>query len=134
MAEPAIPSDCRFTRDHAWVWVNDGLGTVGISHYAQEQLGDIVYISLPSVGASVEQLEKMGEVESVKAVSDLFSPVSGRVMAVNQELSDHPELVNQDPYGQGWLIKVELSEAGELEDLLTADEYLALIAAPEEGG
>ena len=128
-------SALRYTADHEWIRMESAdTGAVGISNYAQEQLGDIVYISLPSVGASVEQLEKMGEVESVKAVSDLFSPVSGRVMAVNQELSDHPELVNQDPYGQGWLIKVELSEAGELEDLLTADEYLALIAAPEEGG
>jgi len=106
---------------------------VGISHYAQEQLGDIVYLALPPVGSLVRQFEKMGEVESVKAVSDLFSPVSGEVVAVNEEAVEHPELVNQDPYGRGWLIKVALSNPEELEELLTADEYMALIASSEGG-
>ena len=104
------PEDLRYTREHEWVRVEDGVGTVGITDYAQDQLGDIVYVKLPPVGTVVRQMEPFGEIESVKAVSDLFSPVSGEVVEVNAELEERPELVNLDPYGQGWMLRVRLAE------------------------
>jgi len=122
------PTDRRYTKEHEWVRVQDGLGTVGITDYAQDQLGDIVYVDLPSVGAQVKQLEKLGEIESVKAVSDLYSPVSGEVVEVNQGVNDRPELVNQSPYEDGWLVRVRLADPAELDNLLTAAQYDELIA------
>ena len=126
------PADLRYSKEHEWVRVEDGAGTIGITDYAQDQLGDIVYLDLPAVGTSVTQCDKLGEIESVKAVSDLFSPVGGEVVEVNQAVVDQPELVNTEPYGRGWLIKVRLTDASELEKLLSADQYEALIAAAEE--
>jgi len=125
------PTDRRYTREHEWVRVDDGVGTVGITDYAQDELGDIVYIDLPASGTSVKQSEKLGEIESVKAVSDLYAPVSGEVVEVNQEISDHPELVNESPYEKGWLVRLRLADAAELEALLTAEQYDALIAEAE---
>ena len=122
------PTDLRFTREHEWVRVEDSEGTVGISDYAQDQLGDIVYVDLPPVGTQVKLLEKFGEIESVKAVSDLYSPLTGEVVAVNQMLAEKPELVNQSPYGDGWMIRVRLSDPGELDKLLTAEQYDEYIA------
>ena len=104
-----------------------GRALVGITEYAQDQLGDIVYFDLPEPGAKVSQLGKMGEVESVKAVSDLFSPISGQVVEVNQTLIDHPELANEDPLGSGWLVRVIVSDASELEKLMSAQEYEAYL-------
>jgi len=122
------PSDRRYTKEHEWLRLEDSTGTVGITDYAQDQLGDIVYVKLPPVGPAVRQMEPFGEIESVKAVSDLYSPVSGEVVEVNAELEERPELVNLDPYGQGWLIRVRLSDPAELERLLTAEEYDAYVA------
>ena len=126
------PSDRRYTKEHEWVRVEDNMGTVGITDYAQDQLGDIVYVDLPSVGTQVKQLEKLGEIESVKAVSDLYSPVSGEVVEVNQGVNDRPELVNQSPYDEGWLVRVRLADPAELDNLLTAKQYDELIAPAQE--
>ncbi len=127
------PEDLRYTREHEWVRVEDGVGTVGITDYAQDQLGDIVYVKLPPVGTVVRQMEPFGEIESVKAVSDLFSPVSGEVVEVNAELEERPELVNLDPYGQGWMLRVRLADPSELERLMTAAEYDAYVAQEMQG-
>ncbi|MDP3768816.1 MAG: glycine cleavage system protein GcvH [Dehalococcoidia bacterium] len=124
-----VPADLRYTKEHEWVRDDGG---VGITDYAQDQLGDIVYLDLPAAGTSLSQLEKMGEIESVKAVSDLFSPVSGEVLEVNQEAVDNPELVNSEPYGRGWLIKVRLGEPSELNSLLSPKAYEELVASEQE--
>ena len=126
------PADRRYTKEHEWVRVQDDLGTVGITDYAQDQLGDIVNLDLPSAGTQVKQLEKLGEIESVKAVSDLYSPVSGEVVAVNQEIIDRPELVNQSPYEEGWLVRLRLADPAELDNLLTAAQYDELITQAQE--
>lgn len=117
------PEDCLYTREHEWIRVEDDTGVIGITDYAQAALGDIVYVELPSVGDSFSQAEPFGNVESVKAVSELFMPVSGEVIAVNEDLTDSPELVNQDPYGDGWMIKITISDPDELETLMSASEY-----------
>ena len=118
-----VPEDLLYTKEHEWARVEGGFAFVGITDYAQDQLGDIVYLDLPCVGATVTQKKKMGEVESVKAVSELYSPVSGEVVEVNQEAVDNPELVNKDAYGEGWLLKVQLSNLVELEELLNSQGY-----------
>ena len=125
------PNDRKYNREHEWVKVDDsntGRAILGITDYAQDQLGDIVYFDLPAVGTVVKQLEKMGEVESVKAVSDLYSAVSGEVVEVNPQLVNHPELTNQDPFGAGWLVRVAMTDATELENLMSADEYESYIS------
>jgi len=126
------PSDRRYTKEHEWVRVEDNVGTVGITDYAQDQLGDIVYLDLPSPGTPVKQFEKLGEIESVKAVSDLYSPVSGEVVEVNQEVMDRPELVNQSPYEEGWLVRLRLADPAEVDNLLTAAQYDELVAQAQE--
>ena len=126
------PTDHRYTKEHEWVRVENDLGTVGVTDYAQDQLGDIVYLDLPSPGTQVKQLDKLGEIESVKAVSDLYSPISGEVTEVNQEVVDRPELVNQSPYEEGWLVRVRLADSAEVDNLLTADQYDELIAQAQE--
>jgi glycine cleavage system H protein len=122
------PTDRRYTKEHEWVRVEDNVGVVGVTDYAQDQLGDIVYLDLPSPGTQVKQLDKLGEIESVKAVSDLYSPVSGEVTEVNPEIMDKPELVNQSPYEEGWLVRVRLADPAEVDKLLTAEQYDELIA------
>jgi glycine cleavage system H protein len=124
----AVPPELRYSKEHEWVRVEGDIATVGITDYAQEQLGDLVYLDLPKVGTAVHQFEKLGEIESVKAVSDLFSPVSGEVTERNEEAVKSPELVNQDPYGRGWLVRLSLSDASEVDKLLTADQYEELVA------
>lgn len=124
------PDDRKYTRQHEWAQVADAAAktvAVGITDYAQDELGDIVYFDLPAVGAAVAYMEKMGEVESVKAVSDLFSPVTGEIVAVNPELATRPELVNDDPFGAGWMVQVALPDLAALDDLMTAAEYDAYI-------
>ena len=124
------PDDRRYTREHEWVQVEDastGRALVGITEYAQDQLGDVVYFDLPQPGDTLNALQKMGEVESVKAVSDLYSPVSGEVTEVNASLSDQPELVNEDPFNRGWILRVTMSEPGELDGLMSAEEYESYI-------
>jgi len=122
------PTDRRYTKEHEWVRVENNLSTIGITDYAQDQLGDLVYLDLPSPGTQVKQLDKLGEIESVKAVSDLYSPVSGEVTEVNQEVTDKPELVNQSPYQEGWLVRVRLADPAEVDKLLSAEQYDELIA------
>ena len=122
-----IPNDLRYSNEHEWLRVENGVAAVGITDYAQDQLGDVVYLDLPAIGGSVVQNEKLGEIESVKAVSDLFAPVSGEVVELNQEAIEKPELVNGEPYGRGWLLKVRLSDAGELDNLLSPKAYEELV-------
>ena len=125
-----VPDDRRYSKEHEWVVAHgDGTATVGVSDFAQQQLGDVVFVELPQVGAAVSQFGQMGEIESVKAVSDLFSPVSGEVVEVNKGAVDRPELVNSDPYDGGWLIKVRLSDAGELDNLMSAEAYQSLTSS-----
>lgn len=124
------PDDRKYTKEHEWVKIQDttsNLAVVGITQYAQDQLGDVVYIDMPDIGSNIVHMEKMGEIESVKAVSDLFSPVSGEVTKVNGELLDHPELVNEDPYNEGWILQVILSDPQELEVLISAREYESFV-------
>ncbi|MCH8007418.1 MAG: glycine cleavage system protein GcvH [Chloroflexi bacterium] len=127
-----IPTELRYTKEHEWIRAEGDIGTIGITDYAQDQLGDIVYLDLPAAGASLAQNDKLGEIESVKAVSDLYAPVSGEVLEVNQEAVDEPEAVNEEPYGKGWLIKVRLSNASELDAMLTNEAYDELIVREME--
>ena len=118
------PKEYKYTKDHEWLCPEPGnKGRMGLANYAQTQLGDIVFLDLPQSGTQVAQFEKIGEVESVKAVSDLFSPASGKVLEINQSAVDEPKLVNEDPYGAGWLVRLELSDPSELDVLMNSDEY-----------
>lgn len=128
----ASPSDRRYSREHEWVLVQGDIGTVGITDFAQSELGDVVYVDLPAVGTAVRQFDKFGEIESVKAVSELYSPVSGEVTETNQAVVDSPEIVNQDPYEEGWLIRVRLSDPAELDNLMTAEQYDEMTAQASE--
>jgi glycine cleavage system H protein len=123
-----VPKDLKYTREHEWAKQEGDRVRVGITAYAQEQLGDVVFVELPKVGAKVAATKNFGVVESVKAVSDLFAPVSGEVVEVNGELGQKPEIVNQDPYGKGWMLVVRASSKGEWDQLLTAQQYEELIA------
>lgn len=125
----SVPTDLRYTRDHEWVRLDGDELVVGITQYAADQLGDIVFVELPEPGRALEGAKPFGVVESVKAVSDLFAPVAGEVVAVNEALAGGPELVNSDPYGDGWMIRIRAADAGELDDLLDPDAYDALVAA-----
>ncbi|MBN2355504.1 glycine cleavage system protein GcvH [candidate division KSB1 bacterium] len=118
-----VPKDLHYTEEHEWISVDEGIATVGITDYAQGELGDVVFIEMPTVGTTVKQMEPFGTIEAVKAVSDLFAPISGEVVEINEMLADTPETVNKDPYGDGWIIKVKLSDESELESLLNADAY-----------
>ena len=125
------PENRKYTEEHEWVMIdesNSDIAVAGITDYAQDQLGDIVFFDLPKVGDNVAHLGKMGEVESVKAVSDLFSPINGTVTEINEKLLDHPELVNEDPFGEGWLIKVAMTDVAEMDGLMSSKDYDAFIA------
>jgi glycine cleavage system H protein len=123
------PENFRYTKEHEWVLVEGDTATIGITDHAQQELGDIVYVDLPKVGAHVEQGKSLGSVESVKAVSDIYAPVSGEITATNQALADKPETLNSDPHGAGWLVKIRLSVPAEAAGLLTAADYEAYIGA-----
>ncbi|HEX2029667.1 MAG TPA: glycine cleavage system protein GcvH [Nitriliruptorales bacterium] len=123
MSDDAYPQDLRYTEEHEWARREGELVRVGITDYAQDQLGDVVYVDLPTPGAKVERGQPFGEVESTKSVSDLYAPVSGTVEERNDELEDRPELVNQEPYGDGWMVLIRPEDVGELERLLSADDY-----------
>ncbi|HEY1655144.1 MAG TPA: glycine cleavage system protein GcvH [Candidatus Tumulicola sp.] len=125
----AQPENLLYSKEHEWVKIEGGTATIGITDYAQNSLGDIVYVELPKVGAAVAQFANVGVVESVKAVSDLFTPISGDVVAVNAELADDPAAVNRDPYGAGWLFRLRLADANEAAKLLSAAEYERLAAS-----
>ncbi|HEV8374448.1 MAG TPA: glycine cleavage system protein GcvH [Actinomycetota bacterium] len=122
------PDDLKYTREHEWARAEGDRATVGITHYAQEALGDIVYVDLPPVGTAVTGGEAFGEVESTKSVSDIYSPVTGTVAERNDELDKSPELINSDPYGQGWLVVVEMGDADELDQLMDAEAYSEMVA------
>jgi glycine cleavage system H protein len=123
-----VPADRRYTREHEWAKIEEGRARVGITAYAQEQLGDVVFVELPKVGARVTAAKTFGVVESVKAVSDLYAPLSGEIVEVNAELAKKPELINQDPYGAAWMIVIRLADPSEADGLLTAEQYRALTA------
>jgi glycine cleavage system H protein len=118
-----VPENLHYSKDHEWVRVEGDTAVVGITDHAQDQLGDVVYVELPKAGEEFAAHESFGSVESVKAVSEIFTPVSGKVVAANDSLNDEPEKVNQDPYGEGWMIKIKMSSSGEVDSLLTAAEY-----------
>jgi glycine cleavage system H protein len=125
-----VPAKCRYTREHEWARAEEGRVVVGITDYAQDQLGDVVFVTLPEPGSDVEANKPLGEVESTKSVSDIYSPVTGVVLEKNVEVEETPELINSDPYGRGWLVTIEARDGG-LDDLLSADEYRRVI---EEAG
>ena len=122
-----IREDLVYTKDHEWMAIENDVATVGITDYAQSELGDIVFIELPEVGTEVNQTEPFGTIEAVKAVSDLSAPVSGEVIEINSSLQDEPEQINADPYGKGWMIKIRMRDESELDDLLSAGQYKDLI-------
>jgi len=122
-----IPVDLNYTKEHEWVRIEGNVATIGITDYAQSELGDIVFIELPGVGDAVAQMEPFGTIEAVKAVSELFSPVSGKIIEVNSALDDDPMAINRDPYGDGWMIKVETTETAQMEQLLDAVSYKSII-------
>jgi glycine cleavage system H protein len=123
-----IPADLRYTKEHEWVRLEGDLATVGITDHAADQLGDIVFVELPAIGTALRQLATFGVVESVKAVSDLFAPVGGEVVEVNETLAGAPEVVNSDPYGAGWLLRVRVADPAEVDALLDSAAYEALVA------
>ncbi len=123
------PENLRYTKEHEWVRVEGDIGVIGITDHAQHELGDIVYVDLPKVGAIVEQGKSLGSVESVKAVSDIFSPASGEVVEINETLAQTPEKLNQDPHGAAWLVKIRLSAPDQLKSLLSAADYQAYVGA-----
>ena len=127
---PFDPANLRYSREHEWIARDEGnedSATIGITEYAQSELGDVVYVDLPQIGAEITQFAPFGEIESVKSVSDLFAPVSGEVVEANAALEDQPELVNEDPYGEGWILRVKLSDQREMQRLLSHDEYQAFL-------
>ena len=125
----SIPSDLKYTQDHEWVRVEGDVAVVGITDFAQGELGDVVFVEIETEGETLDKGETFGTVEAVKTVSDLFMPVGGKVAEFNEALADDPELVNKDPYGKGWMIKVDIADASELDDLMGADAYKAMIEA-----
>lgn len=123
----SVPQNLKYTKEHEWVLVEGDVATVGITSFAQGELGDIVYVEIETVGESIDKDEVFGSVEAVKTVSDLFMPISGEVLEFNEKLDGNPELVNSDPYGEGWMVKVRISDSSELDELLDATAYAALI-------
>ncbi|HUO04678.1 MAG TPA: glycine cleavage system protein GcvH [Candidatus Binataceae bacterium] len=127
-----IPQGLKYSKEHEWVSVEESVATVGITDHAQEQLGEIVYLELPAVGDKISKDDPFGVVESVKAASDIYAPVTGTVVEVNEDLPESPETVNEDPYGDGWLIKVKIADMAELDDLMDGEEYGEMLAREKE--
>ena len=126
------PTDRKYSKEHEWVKIESGdVALVGITHFAQDQLGDIVFVYFPDDLENIEQFKSFGEIESPKAVSELFAPISGQIIEVNAELEERPELVNEEPYEAGWMLKVQLSDTSEMDNLMSADQYEALVAESE---
>lgn len=121
------PEDIKYSKEHEWVRMNGNIAEVGVTVFAQESLGDVVFVDLPAEGTEIGQFDKFGEIESVKAVSDLFSPVGGKIIEVNTAATDAPEVVNEEPYGSGWLIKVELADTAQLDSLMDSATYQATL-------
>lgn len=126
------PKEYRYTKEHEWIHVDGDTGLVGITSHAQDQLGDVVYVELPKTGSKLQSMQSFGTVESVKAVSDLYSPVGGEVTEVNEALVDTPETINKDPHDKGWLVRLKLSDKSELEKLMTAEQYEEFLASEAE--
>jgi len=122
-----VPDDRKYTQEHEWIMIEDGVGTIGVTDFAAGELGDVVFVELPETGSEFSQGDTIGTIESVKAVADLYLPVSGEVIEVNQDVVDTPELVNSDPMDEGWMIKVRLSDTAELDELLDAKAYNELL-------
>jgi len=127
-----VPPGLRYSKEHEWVATEDSVATIGITDHAQDQLGEIVYIELPSVGEKISKDDPFGVVESVKAVSDIYAPVSGTVVEVNEDLPESPEVINEDPYGDGWLVKVRVTDSAELDDLMDNEEYAEMVVKDKE--
>ena len=123
-----IPKNLRYTDEHEWIFVEDDIATIGITDYAQGELGDIVFVELPAVDDEIQQMDPFGTIEAVKAVSDIFAPVSGKIVEVNEMLQEQPELINQSPYDDGWMIKIQFADKSELDSLLSPDAYKELIS------
>jgi len=124
-----IPADLKYTKDHEWIKIEGKTATIGITHFAQSELGDIVYVDVDTLNETIEKDEVFGSVEAVKTVSDLFMPISGEVIEFNEALGDEPEKVNKDPYGEGWMIKISISDGSQIDELLSAEAYKELIGA-----
>ncbi|NEU10209.1 glycine cleavage system protein GcvH [Flavihumibacter sp. R14] len=124
-----FPPELKYTKDHEWIRVEGSQAVIGITEFAQRELGDIVYVDINTVGEEIKKEDVFGTVEAVKTVSDLFMPISGRIAEFNKSLDTNPELVNSDPYGEGWMVKIDISEAGDLEHLLSAEEYQSQVGA-----
>jgi glycine cleavage system H protein len=122
-----IPDDLKYTKDHEWARIEGDTATIGITDFAQGELGDIVFVELPEVGEVTEQAQSFGTIEAVKAVSDLFSPLTGKIVEVNSKITDSPEIINKDPYGDGWLVKISFNDQSEVDKLLDKSNYEALI-------
>ncbi len=129
MEQSNIPNDLRYHKEHEWLRLDGNQATLGISHFAQDALGDVVFVDLPQVGSSVDADAELGEVESTKATSTIYAPVTGTVVQVNAELQDHPEMINQEPYGRGWMVVLELSNPSEVEGLMSAEQYHAFLTS-----
>lgn len=126
-----FPEELRYTEEHEWIRDEGGKATIGVSEYAQERLGDVVFVEMPEIGMKINKGEAFGVIESVKAASDIFMPVSGEVTGINRILEDHPEYINQSPYGEGWIIKVRMSDAAELSDLMDSEKYRKFVEQEE---
>ncbi|MFZ2430039.1 MAG: glycine cleavage system protein GcvH [Lutibacter sp.] len=124
-----IQADLKYTKDHEWIKIEGNTATIGITHFAQSELGDIVYVDVDTLNETIEKEEVFGSVEAVKTVSDLFMPITGEIIEINEALADEPEKVNTDPYGEGWMIKISISEASQIDELLSASAYAELIGA-----
>ena len=129
-----VPQDLRYSKEHEWIRLDGDTATIGITHFAQEQLGDVVFVELPEKGATVRQFASLGVVESVKAASDIYSPISGEVLERNVKVIEKPELVNTEPYGDGWMLRVKLADKAELQKLISADDYRAHIGETAGSG
>jgi glycine cleavage system H protein len=127
-----LPKELKYTREHEWLSIEDGVATIGITDHAQEQLGEVVFVELPAVGDRVERSDPFGVVESTKAVSDVYAPISGEVVEINDDLPDSPEIVNEDPYGDGWMVKISIADEADLEDLMSDDEYREYVEESQE--
>lgn len=123
-----VPEDLHYTKEHEWARLENDTAVIGITDYAQSELGDIVFVELPKVGDTVERMKPCGSIEAVKSVSDIFAPVSGEVIGINQELESSPQIINQDPYGKGWMVQIKLSNKEEIDQLLSAGDYKNLIS------
>ena len=127
-----IPDNLKYSKDHEWIRIEDDTAVIGITDYAQEALGDVVYVELPEEGDNFATHDAFGSVESVKAVSEIFTPVAGEVVAINEDLNDTPEVVNDDPYGEAWMVKIKMDNSGEADALLNAEEYGEFLESEEE--